>query len=210
MTALLPAHGGSGAAAADAQGHGASTAIRVTPHPHGVRLRHTFQTDHRLPQLAGQCRNLHGHGWKVAVTLTAPQLTRHRTVVEFGAFKTGLRGWIDAHLDHGAMLGAADPAAAALAGIGSRVFRFGADDHVGATPAELLAADQPWPTVEAVAVLLARVADQVLAHVEHARGARIGLVEVEETDINAAWYAPTYPAPRPGDVLPGTSGGVGG
>lgn len=178
-----------------------------TLNPHGVRLRHRFQTAHRLPHLAGQCQSLHGHSWAVAVTVTAPILTRDRTVVEFGAFKGGLRSWIDAHLDHGSMLPAGDPLIPALLAEGCKVFRFGAGDQL-ATPGEQLAGGLRYPTVEDVAFLLCRVATQVLAEVPHARLARVGLVEVEETDINAAWYAPLYPAPQAGEPLPPAAGGV--
>lgn len=203
MTALL---GGPGSAA----GHPArpEQPELVVLHPHGVRLRHKFQTSHRLPHLAGQCQNLHGHSWAVAVTITAPMLTRDRTVVEFGAFKAGLRRWIDTHLDHGAMLAADDPLVPPLAAAGSKVFRFGARPDAGGGPGEQLALGLSYPTVEDVAFLLYRVADDVLAGVPHARLARIGLVEVEETDVNAAWYAPAYPAPGRDEHLPRPHGGV--
>jgi 6-pyruvoyltetrahydropterin/6-carboxytetrahydropterin synthase len=175
-------------------------------HPHGVRLRHRFQAGHRLPQLAGQCQSLHGHSWDSGVTVTAAGLTLERTVVEFGAFKAGLRGWIDTHLDHGVMLAAADPLVPVLTAEGTKVFRFGA--AAGLSAAEELAADLRYPTVEEVAALLCRVAEQVLAGVPHARQARVGLVEVEETDVNRAWYAPTYPAPGADAPLRRPSGAV--
>ena len=184
-------------------------------HPHGVRLRHRFQAAHRLPHLAGQCQSLHGHSWTVAVTVTAPALGgRDRTVVEFGAFKAGFRRWVDAVLDHGTMLAATDPLVPMLTADGSKVFRFGArpdplvDGPGDWAAAEHLAVTLAYPTVEEVAVLLGRVAHQVLTSVPHAPLARVGLIEVEETETNAAWHAPAYRAPGPADPIPAPSGGI--
>lgn len=183
-------------------------------HSHGVRLRHRWQAAHRLPHLAGQCQSLHGHSWTVMVTVTAPGLGRDRTVVEFGAFKAGFRRWIDTFLDHGTMLAATDPLVPMLAADGSKVFRFGVrPDPLVVGPEDLAAAEHlavtlAYPTVEEVAVLLGRVAHQVLTGVPHAPLARVGLIEVEETETNAAWYAPTYPAPRPADPVPRPAGGI--
>jgi hypothetical protein len=56
--------------------------------------------------------------------------------------------------------------------------------------AELLAADLAWPTVEAVAVLLRRVSQGVLAALPCAPDARVGRVFVRETHLNTATYGP--------------------
>ncbi|PRX97830.1 6-pyruvoyl trahydropterin synthase family protein [Allonocardiopsis opalescens] len=147
-----------------------------------VTVRHNFETAHRLPHLAGKCVNLHGHSWWAEVTVTAPGLL-DGTVVRFSAFKAELREWIDRHLDHGAMLGAADPLAKLLPDCGSRVFRFGAADPL---PHERPAADLPYPTVEAVAELLARVSTGLVARLDRAPGARVTRVHITETHVNAA------------------------
>ncbi|GAB3837434.1 6-pyruvoyl trahydropterin synthase family protein [Kribbella italica] len=149
---------------------------------HAVTIRHNFETAHRLPQLGGKCQNLHGHSWWTEVTVSAPAMPEH-IVIEFGAFKRGIRQWIDTYLDHGTMLGADDPLVPALQAQGSRLYRFGA---ANAVPAEKHAADLAWPTVESVAVLLGRVGAEVLAGMESAPGARITAVRVEETSVNAA------------------------
>jgi 6-pyruvoyltetrahydropterin/6-carboxytetrahydropterin synthase len=112
---------------------------------HRVTIEHTFESAHRLPHLAGKCASLHGHSWRVTVTVTAPCLSHEVTVVEFGALKTGVRNWIDTHLDHATMLGARDPLVEPLTAAGCTVFRFGAH-HTATTDAELLAADLTWPT----------------------------------------------------------------
>ena len=81
---------------------------------HRVSVAHTFEAAHRLPHLPGKCVSLHGHSWRVEVTVTAPRPDRNGIVVEFGAWKKALRSWIDQHLDHGTMLGADDPLIGAL------------------------------------------------------------------------------------------------
>lgn len=151
---------------------------------HSLVVRHNFETAHRLPHLGGKCENLHGHSWWAEVTVGVPALDDRGTVVEFGAFKHGLREWIDRHLDHGAMLGAADPLTADLPLRGShRVFRFGAADP---SDAEKYAADLEWPTVENVAVLVRRVARDALEGLEHADSATVDAVRVTETHVNGA------------------------
>ncbi|MFJ8043774.1 6-pyruvoyl trahydropterin synthase family protein [Kitasatospora sp. NPDC096147] len=153
---------------------------------HTVSVRHNFETAHRLPHLSGKCENLHGHSWVVEVTVAAPHLSAG-TVVEFGSFKKALRGWIDTFLDHGTMLGATDPLAPVLSGQGSKLYRFGAADP---TEQEQHAADLGWPSVEAVAQLLGRVAAEALATLPRAAGAYVSHVAVSETAVNrASWSA---------------------
>ncbi|RBM18646.1 6-pyruvoyl tetrahydrobiopterin synthase [Prauserella sp. PE36] len=160
------------------------------PTAHQITIEHTFETAHRLPHLGGKCTSLHGHSWRVAVPVIAPTLSDDVTVVEFGALKAGVRQWIDTYLDHGTMLGIHDPLAVHLAVAKCKVFRFGADRYTTVEDAELLAADLAWPTVEAVAVLLRRVSQAVLATLPCAPDARVGRVFVRETHLNAATYGP--------------------
>lgn len=137
-----------------------------------VAVCHNFETAHRLPELGGKCFNLHGHSWWTEITVAAPGLNEQGIVVEFGAFKRGVREWIDEHLDHGAMLGTGDPLLAILRSQGSKVFEF----------------EDEWPTVEATAGLLASVASGILASVPHAPGTRVVSVDVRETAVNkASW-----------------------
>lgn len=157
-------------------------------HP-SVTVRHNFETGHRLPHLPGKCQSLHGHSWWAEVTITAPQVRWDGTLVEFGAVKAGLRHWIDTHLDHGVMLGAADPLVEPLRADRCKVFQFGADADVAIGP-EAAAWDLPWPTVEHVAQLLGRVAEALLASTPAAAGAAVARVHVQETHVNAAeWVA---------------------
>lgn len=147
---------------------------------HSITVRHNFEAAHRLPLLGGRCVNLHGHSWWTKVTVAAPHLDAYGTIVEFGGFKAAMRAWIDTHLDHAAMLGRQDPLSDILQQHGCRVFVFGHD---------YTSAD--WPTVEAVAELIASKARYWLPP-ELPEGAFVARVEVSETHVNAAeWSAPT-------------------
>jgi 6-pyruvoyltetrahydropterin/6-carboxytetrahydropterin synthase len=143
-----------------------------------VTLRHNMETGHRLPHLRGKCESLHGHSWWVEVTVEAPSLT-DGIVVEFGAYKQRLRAWMDEHLDHGVMLGAADPLLPTLA-VAGKVYAFGEPGS--------LSEGLEWPTVENVAVLLARVGELCLADCVRSPGARVARVDVHETHVNAACW----------------------
>ncbi|MEU4703280.1 6-pyruvoyl trahydropterin synthase family protein [Nonomuraea dietziae] len=145
-----------------------------------AQLGHHFHAAHRLPHIDGKCRNLHGHTWHAAITLAAPTLNSDGMLVEFSAFKNVMRAWIDAHLDHGAMLGTDDPLARVLQAKGSRVFVFG-EDH----------SPDRWPTVESVAGLLAQRAAEWLAAADPRSDAYIARVDVAETPSNSAsWVNP--------------------
>jgi 6-pyruvoyltetrahydropterin/6-carboxytetrahydropterin synthase len=136
-----------------------------------------FEAAHRLPHLGGKCVNLHGHSWQVETSI-AGEPDADGVLLEFGAIKAGLRAWIDGHLDHATMLGAADPLRAALLNAGCRVYLFDPIDP-------LCAAGRPltWPTVENVAELLRRV---VLAQLGDDYADRFAVsVTVTETASNA-------------------------
>ncbi|MFG2404256.1 6-pyruvoyl tetrahydropterin synthase family protein [Streptomyces brevispora] len=139
--------------------------------PHSVSVKHNFETGHRLPHLPGKCQSLHGHSWWMEATVEAPALD-NGLVVEFGPFKKQLRRWIDEHLDHGLMLGPDDELLPLLSTYGK----------VHQVPG--------WPTVENVAALIARVAQDALQDLVRAPGARVTQVHVSETHVNAAtWTA---------------------
>jgi 6-pyruvoyltetrahydropterin/6-carboxytetrahydropterin synthase len=144
---------------------------------HTVTVRHNFETAHRIPVLAGKCESLHGHSWWAEITVTAADLSEDGTVVEFGSFKRALRRWIDEKLDHGVILGDADPLLPILAAHGKTYQVRG------------------WPTVENVAGLLAHIAGLLLDGQVRAPGAYVSRVHVAETHVNAAtWEAPCQAA----------------
>ncbi|MEW9553311.1 6-pyruvoyl tetrahydropterin synthase family protein [Nonomuraea sp. NPDC050783] len=164
---------------------------------HHIHIRHNFETAHRLPHLSGKCMSLHGHSWWAEVTVSAAELSHDQTVVEFGGFKKALRAFIDEQLDHGAMLGAEDPLAPLLMAHGCKVFLFGRPD-LG--PDTSYTADLPLPTVEAVAVMIGRVTQALLADVPRAAGASISQVRVVETHVNSAEFRPAGDGPSSGDA----------
>lgn len=139
---------------------------------HSVTIRHNFETGHRIPALRGKCENLHGHSWWAEITVTAPQLDPNGTVVEFGTLKSAVRTWIDAHWDHGLILGDADPLIPLLSEHGK----------VYVIPG--------WPTVERVAEHLSVITENLLTDTPHAPAAYVSQVKVSETHVNAAtWTA---------------------
>ncbi|MFF5364765.1 6-pyruvoyl tetrahydropterin synthase family protein [Streptomyces scabiei] len=140
-----------------------------------VKVRHNFESAHRLPQLGGKCTNLHGHSWWAEITVVG-RLDDRGVVVDFGVLKKSLREWIDTHLDHGAMLGEADPLVPALIADGTKLFLFGSSE-----PSKGL----EWPTVENVAELLARVTADRIAEAGWA-DVSVSRVQVTETHVNAA------------------------
>ena len=151
-----------------------------------IVIRGGFEAAHRLPQLGEGCASVHGHSWQLAVTVTAPGLSPDGTVAEFGAFKRAVRAWPDAHWDNRAMLGIADPLLHAFTADSSKTFRFGVGQD--ASEAEPFARDQAWPTVEAVAIVIARLAGSLLAAIPYAPGAAVASVLADETRANsAAW-----------------------
>lgn len=152
-----------------------------------VTVRHNFETAHRLPFLGGKCENLHGHSWWATWEVSG-ELSPEGIAVEYGYLKSCLRGWVDTHLDHGAMLGVLDPLAAVLEDLDSSVFVFGRDGVN--EPEEILAMDLQWPTVENVATLLKRMCTKLLDG-EGGVGIsghrlRCDLVRVQETHVNGA------------------------
>lgn len=143
---------------------------------HSITLRHNFETAHRLPHLGGKCSNLHGHSWWVDVRLSADDLSRDLTVVEFGQFKKVMRGWIDTRIDHATMLGEDDPLVDTLVSLGCNVYVFG-PDWKGAK----------WPTVEAVAEMFGAQALEWLNEIpDLPLGVAVAGIKVSETHINTA------------------------
>jgi 6-pyruvoyl-tetrahydropterin synthase len=117
-------------------------------------VRLAFEAAHRLPALGGKCANLHGHSWTATARLVGP-MGEDGIVADLGEVKARLRGWVDTHLDHACLLGVDDPLVKALDAEGCRLYLFGESD--GYVP------DLRWPTTEATALLLHRMAGAVLA-----------------------------------------------
>lgn len=69
----------------------------------GLKTEAAFDSAHFLTDYYGKCENLHGHRWRVEVTLGADELQAEGTmrdmVLDFGVFKKAVRALAD-ELDH--------------------------------------------------------------------------------------------------------------
>lgn len=172
-----------------------------------VLVEHNFETAHRLPFLGGKCENLHGHSWQVQIAFVAYQhvtgMDSNGISAEYGKLKQVVRGWIDDKLDHGCMLGVKDPLLPVLLEEDSKVFVFGDVGwlHIAAeeeqrgpgynVPAEWRTyAALPWPTVEAVARM---IAEKIQEQVDKVFGDVLWVdrVVVTETAVNKAVWTPS-------------------
>jgi 6-pyruvoyltetrahydropterin/6-carboxytetrahydropterin synthase len=64
-----------------------------------VSVEETFSSGHALRGYRGKCENVHGHNYRVQVTLAGPQLDNIGLLLDFTELKRILRGII-AGLDH--------------------------------------------------------------------------------------------------------------
>lgn len=64
-----------------------------------IIVKHHFSSAHRLENYAGECKNLHGHNWKVEVTARAEELNDIGISMDFKEFKRIVRSEID-KFDH--------------------------------------------------------------------------------------------------------------
>jgi 6-pyruvoyltetrahydropterin/6-carboxytetrahydropterin synthase len=62
-------------------------------------VEETFSSGHALRGYKGKCENVHGHNYRVKVTLAGPQLDSIGLLVDFTELKRVLRGII-ARIDH--------------------------------------------------------------------------------------------------------------
>ena len=70
---------------------------------YGLNTEAAFDSAHFLTDYYGKCENLHGHRWRVEVTLAVDELQTEGTmrdmVLDFGVFKKAVRALAD-ELDH--------------------------------------------------------------------------------------------------------------
>jgi 6-pyruvoyltetrahydropterin/6-carboxytetrahydropterin synthase len=64
-----------------------------------VSVEETFSSGHALRGYKGKCENVHGHNYRVKVTLVGPQLDNIGLLVDFTELKRVLRGIVGV-LDH--------------------------------------------------------------------------------------------------------------
>jgi 6-pyruvoyltetrahydropterin/6-carboxytetrahydropterin synthase len=68
-----------------------------------TRLLH-FCAGHRLMDHESKCRYLHGHNYKVELTVEAEELDTVGRAIDFTVVKERIGGWIDQHWDHQTIL----------------------------------------------------------------------------------------------------------
>ncbi len=155
--------------------------------PHSITVSGRFEAAHRLPQLGGKCQSLHGHSWLVDITVTGDELDSDGKLIRFEDLKRPIMGWVKEHLDHGTLLGSGDPLREPLADHGTKLYLF--DPTPTLDGPQTLTDGLEWPTVENVAVLLARVASTFVKHLDDpAGGPWHVLADVRETVHNRAGW----------------------
>lgn len=65
-----------------------------------ITKRVTFEASHVLPFHTGKCKNLHGHSYKVEVTLGRPDLDPNGFVLDFGTLNAVLKAVVVGQYDH--------------------------------------------------------------------------------------------------------------
>ena len=74
------------------------------------RIEVVFDAGHRLLAYPGKCAAPHGHTYRAEVFVAGNCLDELGLVIDFGALKTRVKGWIDQNWDHGFLLNDADSA----------------------------------------------------------------------------------------------------
>ncbi|MBF0531536.1 MAG: 6-carboxytetrahydropterin synthase QueD [Candidatus Omnitrophica bacterium] len=64
-----------------------------------LKAQGMISSAHFLREYAGKCRHLHGHNWKVQVTIAAAELDNLGMVADFGAVKQRLNDFLSP-MDH--------------------------------------------------------------------------------------------------------------
>jgi 6-pyruvoyltetrahydropterin/6-carboxytetrahydropterin synthase len=64
-----------------------------------LSIEDSFSAAHRLRDYQGKCENLHGHNWKVQVTVLGENLEKNGLLVDFGVLRKKLKQVLDI-LDH--------------------------------------------------------------------------------------------------------------
>ncbi len=64
-----------------------------------VRVETNFSSAHHLLNYKGKCENMHGHNWKVEVTLRGNELDESNILVDFKILKKCVNEIVD-YLDH--------------------------------------------------------------------------------------------------------------
>ena len=138
-----------------------------------ITLTHRVEMAHRLshPDAPIKCQSIHGHSWRVDVTLTAKELDSCDMLMEFGVFKRAWRAVLDARYDHCLIVARGDVVADAIRRA-----------HPDARITEI----EAQPTTESIAQDIAEQTTYLLTRLGAV--AILASVHLQETPSNAASY----------------------
>ncbi|MCR5562090.1 MAG: 6-carboxytetrahydropterin synthase [Desulfovibrio sp.] len=140
-----------------------------------VTREHVIAAAHRLYDYNGRCERLHGHNYRIALTLDAPGLDALGMVADFSVIKKVLFAALDEEWDHRTLLYVKDPLCARLAAILD-------DGSIRPVPFN--------PTAENMAAWLGETFfPAVLRHAGMDAGVRPAAVRVHETDGSCALWS---------------------
>ena len=140
-----------------------------------VTKRYKFEAAHRLMNHPGHCKNLHGHSYKIVVTVgNSDDLNDQGMVIDFSELSKVVKEEVIDKFDHAVILNSADPLAEALVA-------FTESEPQNDMCIVLLDED---PTAEYMAMAFAAMIDGKLKDL----GVRVLRMEVWETETAfAAW-----------------------
>ncbi len=145
-----------------------------------VTRRHSISAAHRLFEYNGRCERLHGHNYRVDITVAANALNSQGMVLDFGDVKKILCSVLDEAWDHRTLLYDKDP-------LCRQLMELTDDGAVCPVPFN--------PTAENMAVWLGT---RLLPEALHRAGLKdvcVTMVTVFETDNNSAtWSRHEQPA----------------
>lgn len=78
---------------------------------------HDFSTGHRVYGHESKCAHLHGHNYRIHLTVEAEQLDNIGRVMDFSVIKEKLAYWLEDNWDHKFLVWEKDPFAPTLKGI---------------------------------------------------------------------------------------------
>lgn len=87
---------------------------------YGITKEMTFEAAHRLLDYDGLCKYLHGHSYKVQISVCSEALDRNGFVIDFGELKM-VANELLSNWDHATILQKGDPLIPVLQSLGQRV-----------------------------------------------------------------------------------------
>ncbi len=131
----------------------------------------TWCSAHRVFKHENKCSSLHGHSYKAAISVTAPNLDPVGRVVDFSVIRNDIGAWIDSNWDHTTLLCKEDLALIALCKGEQRMQNKRAPYIFDGEP-----------TAENIAACLYNIASKLMAR----HGVRVVSVSVYESETSCA------------------------